>query len=601
MTGNGILQIAFYLVVLLALAKPLGAYMARVYEGRPIVLGRALGWLERFIYRASGVVPGAEMGWKTYALTMLLFNLAGLLAVYALQRLQGVLPLNPAGLGAVSPDSSFNTAVSFATNTNWQGYGGETTMSYLTQMLALTVQNFLSAATGMAVAVALIRGFARRSAETIGNFWVDLTRTTLYILLPLSFVLALVLVSQGVVQTFSPYAKVAVVQPSEYNEPVTDKDSKPVLDEKGQPKTKKATLTEQVIAVGPAASQIAIKQLGTNGGGFFNVNSAHPLENPTPFSNFLEVLAILLVPAALCYTFGVMVGDTRQGWAVLAAMTVIFVALLLVCVIAEQNGRVFAQQGVDHAASALQSGGNMEGKEVRFGIANSALWATATTAASNGSVNAMHDSFTPIGGLVPMWLIQLGEVIYGGVGSGLYGMLMFAIIAVFVAGLMVGRTPEYLGKKIEAYEMKMSSLVILITPALVLIGTSVGVVTAAGKAGIANPGIHGFSEILYAFSSASNNNGSAFAGLSANTLFYNTALGLCMLFGRYWLAVPVLAIAGALARKKIVPVGAGTLPTHTPLFVGLLVGVVLLVGALTFVPALALGPIVEHLTLLAAK
>jgi potassium-transporting ATPase potassium-binding subunit len=601
MTGNGILQIAFYLVVLLALAKPLGAYMARVYEGRPIVLGRALGWLERFIYRASGVVPGAEMGWKTYALTMLLFNLAGLLAVYALQRLQGVLPLNPAGLGAVSPDSSFNTAVSFATNTNWQGYGGETTMSYLTQMLALTVQNFLSAATGMAVAVALIRGFARRSAETIGNFWVDLTRTTLYILLPLSFVLALVLVSQGVVQTFSPYAKVAVVQPSEYDEPVTDKDGKPVLDEKGQPKTKKATLTEQVIAVGPAASQIAIKQLGTNGGGFFNVNSAHPLENPTPFSNFLEVLAILLVPAALCYTFGVMVGDTRQGWAVLAAMTVIFVALLLVCVVAEQNGRVFAQQGVDHAASALQSGGNMEGKEVRFGIANSALWATATTAASNGSVNAMHDSFTPIGGLVPMWLIQLGEVIYGGVGSGLYGMLMFAIIAVFVAGLMVGRTPEYLGKKIEAYEMKMSSLVILITPALVLIGTSVGVVTAAGKAGIANPGIHGFSEILYAFSSASNNNGSAFAGLSANTLFYNTALGLCMLFGRYWLAVPVLAIAGALARKKIVPVGAGTLPTHTPLFVGLLVGVVLLVGALTFVPALALGPIVEHLTLIAAK
>jgi len=601
MTGNGILQLAFYLVVLLALAKPLGAYMARVYEGRPFVLDRPLGWLERLIYRASGVVPGAEMGWKTYALTMLLFNLAGLLAVYALQRLQGVLPLNPAGLGAVSPDSSFNTAVSFATNTNWQGYGGETTMSYLTQMLALTVQNFVSAATGMAVAVALIRGFARRSAETIGNFWVDLTRTTLYILLPLSFVWSFALVSQGVVQTFSPYAKVAVVQPSEYDEPVTDKDGKPVLDEKGQPKTKKSTLTEQVIAVGPAASQIAIKQLGTNGGGFFNVNSAHPLENPTPLSNFLEVLAILLIPAALCYTFGVMVGDTRQGWAVLAAMTVIFVALLLVCVVAEQNGRVFTQQGVDHVASALQSGGNMEGKEVRFGIANSALWATATTAASNGSVNAMHDSFTPIGGLAPMWLIQLGEVIYGGVGSGLYGMLMFAIIAVFVAGLMVGRTPEYLGKKIEAYEMKMSSLVILITPALVLIGTSVGVVTAAGKAGIANAGIHGFSEVLYAFSSASNNNGSAFAGLSANTPFYNTALGLCMLFGRYWLAVPVLAIAGALARKKIVPVGAGTLPTHTPLFVGLLVGVVLLVGALTFVPALALGPIVEHLTLIAAK
>jgi K+-transporting ATPase ATPase A chain len=601
MTGNGIFQLAFYLIVLLVLAKPLGAYMARVYEGRPIALTRVLGWLERLIYRVSGVAPTAEMGWKTYALTMLVFNLAGLLAAYALQRIQGVLPLNPAGLGAVSPDSSFNTAVSFATNTNWQGYGGETTMSYLTQMLALSVQNFASAATGMAVAVALIRGFARRSAATIGNFWVDLTRITLYILLPLSLVMALVLVSQGVVQTFGPYAKVAVVQPTQYDEPVTDKDGKPVLDAKGQPTTKKSTLTEQVIAVGPAASQIAIKQLGTNGGGFFNVNSAHPFENPTPLSNFLELLAILLIPAALCYTFGVMVGDTRQGWAVLAAMTVIFVALLVVCVVAEQNGHVFVKQGVDHTASDLQSGGNMEGKEVRFGIATSALWAAATTSASNGSVNAMHDSFTPIGGLVPMWLIQLGEVVYGGVGSGLYGMLMFAIIAVFVAGLMVGRTPEYLGKKIESYEMKMSSLVILITPALVLIGTSIGVVTAAGKAGIANPGIHGFSEILYAFSSASNNNGSAFAGLSANTPFYNTALGLCMLFGRYWLAVPVLAIAGALARKKIVPVGAGTLPTHTPLFVGLLVGVVLLVGALTFVPALALGPIVEHLTLIAVK
>ena len=601
MTANGVLQLVVYLVVLLVLAKPLGAYMARVYEGRRVGLDRALGWLERLIYRVSGISPKAEMGWKTYALTMLIFNLAGLLAVYALQRLQGVLPLNPAGLGAVSSDSSFNTAVSFATNTNWQGYGGESTMSYLTQMLALTVQNFVSAATGMAVAAALIRGFARRSAETIGNFWVDLTRTTLYILLPLSFVFALVLVSQGVVQTFGPYAKVAVVQPTEYDEPVTDKDGKPVLDEKGQPKTKKSTLSEQIIAVGPAASQIAIKQLGTNGGGFFNVNSAHPLENPTPLSNFLELLAILLIPAALCYTFGVMVGDTRQGWAVLAAMTVIFVGLLVVCVVAEQHGRVFVKQGVDHTASALQSGGNMEGKEVRFGIATSALWATATTAASNGSVNSMHDSYTPIGGLVPMWMIQLGEVIYGGVGSGLYGMLMFAIIAVFVAGLMVGRTPEYLGKKIEAYEMKMSSLVILITPALVLIGTSIGVVTAAGKAGIANPGIHGFSELLYAFSSASNNNGSAFAGLSVNTPFYNTALGLYMLFGRYWLAVPVLAIAGSLARKKIVPTGAGTLPTHTPLFVGLLVGVVLLVGALTFVPALALGPIVEHLTLIAVK
>jgi K+-transporting ATPase ATPase A chain len=449
--------------------------------------------------------------------------------------------------------------------------------------------------------VALIRGFARHSAETIGNFWVDMTRSTLYILLPLSVILALLLVSQGVVQTFSAYPTTAVLQPTRYDEPVVDKDGKAVLDAKGQPTTKKSILTEQVIGVGPAASQIAIKQLGTNGGGFFNANSAHPFENPTPLANFLEVLAILLIAAGLCHTFGVMVGDPRQGWTVLAAMTVIFVALLAVCYVAEQNGAVLARQGVDHSASALQAGGNMEGKEVRFGIAGSALWATATTSASNGSVNSMHDSYTPIGGLVPMCLIQLGEVVFGGVGSGLYGMLMFAIVAVFVAGLMVGRTPEYLGKKIEAYEMKMASLVILITPGIVLIGAAVGVVTAAGTAGILNPGIHGFSEVLYAFSSAANNNGSAFAGLSANTPFYNTALGLAMLFGRYWVAIPVLAIAGSLARKKTVPAGPGTLPTATPLFAGLLVGVVILVGALTFVPALALGPIVEHLTLIAAK
>ncbi len=594
-------QLVLYVVVLLALAKPLGAYMARVYEGRPFSLDRALGWLERLIYRICGIRANEEMGWKTYALAMLAFNLLGMLAVYGLQRVQGVLPLNPQGLGAVSPDSSFNTAASFASNTNWQGYGGEATMSYLTQMLALTVQNFVSAAAGMATLVAMIRGFARRSAGTIGNFWVDLTRTTLYILLPLSLVMALVLVSQGTVQTFGSYAKVTVVQPTTYEEPETDKDGTPVLDEKGQPRTKKSTLTEQVIAVGPAASQIAIKQLGTNGGGFFNVNSAHPFENPTPLSNFLELLAILLISAALCYTFGVMVKDTRQGWAVLAAMTVIFVGLLAVCYVAEQRGAVFTKHGVDHTASDLQSGGNMEGKEVRFGIATSALWATATTAASNGSVNSMHDSYTPLGGLVPLWMIQLGEVVYGGVGSGLYGMLAFAIVAVFVAGLMVGRTPEYLGKKIEAYEMKMSSLMILIPPAIVLIGTALAVVTPAGQAGMANPGAHGFSEALYGFSSAGNNNGSAFAGLGANTPFYNTALGLAMLFARYWLAVPALAIAGALARKKTVPVGPGTLPTHTLLFVVLLVGVVILVGALTFVPALALGPIVEHLQLMAAK
>jgi potassium-transporting ATPase potassium-binding subunit len=600
MTSNGIVQLVVFLLVLFLLTRPLGAYMARVYQGR-VALERGLGWLERLIYRASGVREGDEMGWKTYALAMLAFNMVGLLAVYGLQRLQGVLPLNPQGMGAVSPDSSFNTAASFATNTNWQDYGGESTLSYLTQMLALTVQNFVSAASGMATMVALVRGFARRSADTIGNFWVDMTRGTLYILLPLSLVLALGLVSQGVVQTFGPYPKATVLQPSQYDEPVLDRAGKPVLDAKGQPTTKKSTLTEQVIAVGPAASQIAIKQLGTNGGGFFNANSAHPFENPTPLANLLEVLAILLIAAALCYTFGVMVGDTRQGWTVLAAMTVIFVALLAVCYVAEQDGAVLARQGVDHAASDLQPGGNMEGKEVRFGIANSALWATATTSASNGSVNSMHDSYTPLGSLVPMWLIQLGEVVYGGVGSGLYGMLMFAIVAVFVAGLMVGRTPEYLGKKIEGYEMKMASLVILIAPGIVLIGTAVGVVTAAGTAGILNPGIHGFSEVLYAFSSAANNNGSAFAGLSANTPFYNTALGLAMLFGRYWLAIPVLAIAGSLARKKAVPAGPGTLPTGTPLFAGLLVGVVILVGALTFVPALALGPIVEHLTLIAAK
>jgi K+-transporting ATPase ATPase A chain len=601
MTANGILQLLFYIVVLLALAKPLGAYMARVYEGRPGFQRAALGWLERLIYRLCGIRETEEMGWKTYAWAMLLFNLVGLLTVYLLQRLQEVLPLNPQALSAVSPDSSFNTAVSFATNTNWQGYGGETTMSYLTQMLGLTVQNFVSAAAGMATLIALIRGFARRSAQTIGNFWVDLTRSTIYILMPLSLVLALILVSQGVVQTFKPYVTVPVLQVTEYDEPVTDRDGRPVLDDKGQPRTKKSKLTEQVIAVGPAASQVAIKQLGTNGGGFFNVNSSHPFENATPLSNFFELLAILVISGALCYTFGLMAGDTRQGWAVLAAMTVIFVVLLAVCVNAEQKGHTLVKQGVDHTASALSSGGNMEGKEVRFGIASSALWATATTSASNGSVNSMHDSYTPMGGLVLMWLMQLGEVVFGGVGSGLYGMLVFAIIAVFVAGLMVGRTPEYLGKKIEAYEMKMASLVILIPPALVLIGTAVGVVTPGGKATIFNPSAHGFSEVLYAFSSAGNNNGSAFAGLGANTPFYNTALGFAMLFARYWLAVPTLAIAGALARKKIVPPGAGTLPTHQPLFVGLLIGVVILVGALTFVPALALGPIVEHLTLVAAK
>jgi K+-transporting ATPase ATPase A chain len=531
---------------------------------------------------------------------MLLFNALGMLVVYALQRLQGVLPLNPQQFGAVTPDSSFNTAASFATNTNWQGYGGESTMSYLTQMLALNVQNFLSAAAGMATLVAFIRGFRNVQSNDLGNFWVDLTRSVLYILLPLSLVFALVLVWQGSVQTFGEYKTVSLVQPPTATTPVKDADGNAVLDESGQPKTETTIVTEQTLPMGPAASQIAIKQLGTNGGGFFNVNSAHPYENPTPLTDFLELLAILLIAAALCYTFGVMVRDTRQGWAVLAAMTIIFVGLLAVCVWAEYRGNPrIAAVGVDQVASNLQPGGNMEGKEVRFGIANSALWATATTAASNGSVNAMHDSFTPLGGLGPLFMIQLEEVIYGGVGSGLYGMLVFAIIAVFVAGLMVGRTPEYLGKKIEAYEMKMASLVILIPPILVLGLTALGVVTEAGLAGRLNKGAHGFSEILYAFSSMGNNNGSAFAGLSANTPFYNAWGGIAMLVSRYWLAIPTLAIAGSLAQKKHVPAGPGTLPTHTPLFVAMLIGVVIIVGGLTFIPALALGPIVEHLMLTA--
>ena len=542
------------------------------------------------------------MRWTDYAIAILVFNLLGTLAVFALQSWQAALPFNPQHLPNVSADSAFNTAVSFSSNTNWQGYGGETTMSYLTQMLGLTVQNFVSAASGMAMLVALIRGFTRRKANIIGNFWVDLTRSTLYILMPLSLILAMALVGQGVVQTFSPYQTVPLVEAVSFQQPKLGDDGVALQDTTGKPIMESVIAKEQVVAVGPAASQVAIKQLGTNGGGFFNVNSAHPLENPTPLSNFLEMLAILLIPAALCYTFGMMVGDTRQGWAILAAMTLVFVALIFVTVPAEQSGNpALASLSIDQSASAGQSGGNMEGKETRFGVTNSALWAVVTTAASNGSVNAMHDSFTPIGGMVPMWLMQLGEVIFGGVGSGLYGMIMFAIVAVFVSGLMIGRTPEYLGKKIEAFEMKMAAIVILIPPLMVLGGTAIAVMVAVGKASVFNPGAHGFSEVLYAFSSAGNNNGSAFGGLSANTPFYNTMLGLAMLFSRFWLAVPVLAIAGSLAAKKIVPVGPGTLPTHTPLFVALLIVVVLLVGALTFVPALALGPVVEHLQMIGAK
>ena len=564
MTWHSLASCGLYMALLLALAVPLGRWFARVLTGERTFLHPVLGPLERLIYRACGVRPEDEMHWSRYALAVLAFNLLGLLVVYFLQLWQSALPFNPAGLGDVNPDLAFNTAVSFASNTNWQAYGGETTLSYFTQMLGLTVQNFVSAATGIAVLAAFVRGLSRTLSPTIGNFWADLVRSTIYILLPLSLLLALGLAADGVVQTLTPYAEAHTLEGA-----------------------------SQTIAVGPAASQVAIKQLGTNGGGFFNVNSAHPLENPTPFTNFLECLAILLIPAALCHTFGSMVKDRRQGWAVLTAMTVLFVGLLVVCVGAERMGNpALIDLGVDPSA------GNMEGKEVRFGVTASALWATATTAASNGSVNAMHDSFTPLGGMVPMWLMQLGEVIFGGVGSGLYGMLVFAIVAVFLAGLMVGRTPEYLGKKIEAFEIKMASLVVLFPPACVLVGTAIAVATDAGRAGISNPGVHGFSEVLYGFSSAGNNNGSAFAGLGANSQFYNVALGLCMLVARYWLIVPTLAIAGSLARKRTVPSGPGTMPTHTPLFVVLLIGVVILVGALTFVPALALGPVVEHLQMI---
>jgi potassium-transporting ATPase potassium-binding subunit len=576
---QGYAQIVALLAVLVASVKPLGAYMARVYEGEPLWLEKPLGWLERLVYRGAGVAadPEArEMTWTTYALAMLAFNGAGILFVYLLQRLQGVLPLNPQGFGAPTPDLSWNTAVSFATNTNWQSYGGETTMSYLTQMLALAVQNFVCAASGMAVMVALVRGLARKTTSNLGNFWVDLTRSTLYVLLPLSLVLAILFVSQGVVQTFGAYPTADLLQPTK------DADGHAV--------------TTQIIAVGPAASQIAIKMLGTNGGGFFNANAAHPFENPTPFSNFLNIYGLLLIPAALTYTFGKMVKDTRQGWAVLAAMFAVFLPLLILCVRMEQAGNpVLGSLHVDQVASSLQSGGNMEGKEVRFGISASGLFATATTGVSCGAVNAMHDSFTPLGGLVPLWLMQLGEIVFGGVGAGMYGILMFAVVAVFVAGLMVGRTPEYLGKKIEAKEMKMASLAILVPPATILVLTAIAVVVEAGKKGVFNPGPHGFSEVLYAYSSAANNNGSAFAGLSANTPFYNTTLGIAMFLGRYFVKIPVLALAGSLAQKKLVPASAGTLPTHTPLFVGMLVGTIAVVGALTFIPALALGPIVEQL------
>jgi len=590
--------LALLLVALLALGWPLGRFLAALCEER---LPRWMQRAESPLYRLAGVTPDVSMHWRTYAFCLLAFNGVGVLAVYGLQRLQAVLPLNPAGMAAVAPDSAFNTAVSFVTNTNWQGYAGESTMSYLTQMLGLTVQNFLSAATGIAVAFALARGFAARRTDGqgfVGNFWADVTRLTLWLLLPISFVLALFFAGQGVIQNFDPYQTVNTVEATAYQTPKLDAAGQPLEDAAGASVMEDARTTTQTIAMGPVASQEAIKMLGTNGGGFFNANSAHPYENPTALSNFVQMLAILLIPAALCFAFGRVVGDLRQGWAVLAAMTVLFVAAVVVIIPAEQAGNPLLQPlGIDQMASALQAGGNMEGKETRFGITASTLFAAITTAASCGAVNAMHDAFTPLGGMVPIVLMQLGEVVFGGVGSGLYGMLIFAILAVFIAGLMIGRTPEYLGKKIEVHEMKLTSIAILITPIIVLAGTALAVSMGLGKAGIANPGAHGFSEVLYALTSAGNNNGSAFAGLSANTTFYNGLLAVAMWLGRFGMIVPVLAIAGALAAKKRLPVTAGTMPTHGPLFVALLVGTVLLVGLLNYVPALALGPVVEHLML----
>jgi potassium-transporting ATPase potassium-binding subunit len=598
MVASAGFQIGLFLVVLIALVKPLGLYMAHAAEGKPpwlSVIGRPV---ERLTYRIAGIDPDMEMNWKTYAVALLLVNAVGALFLYVLQRLQQWLPLNPQALPAVSPDSAFNTAVSFVTNTSWQGYAGETTLSYLSQMLGITVQSFLSAASGMAVMFALMRGLARRGAQTVGNLWVDLTRSTLYVLLPLSVLFAIAFTAQGVIQNFDTYREVHTLQAITWQQPKLDAQGQPVHDAAGNVVQQTMTSQQQLLPMGPVASQESIKLLSGDGGGFFNANSAHPYENPTPLTNFLQMLAILLIPAALCYTFGVVVDDRRQGWALLAAMTVMFVVAAAITTHAEQQAIthiVAPQTGIANMPVDL-SGGNMEGKETRFGVVTSALYATVTTSGGDGAVNAMHDSFTPVGGLVPMALMQTGEVVFGGPGSGLFSMVIDALLAVFVAGLMIGRAPEYLGKKIDAFEMKMVAVVILSTPILVLVGTAVSVLVPAGIAGIANPGPHGFSEILYAFSSAANNNGSAFAGLSANTPYYNWMLAIAMWFGRFAVIVPVLAIAGSLAGKLRREAGPGTLPTHSPLFVGLLIGTVVMIASLTYLPALALGPIVEQLS-----
>ncbi len=581
MTAFGWVQILIYLAVLLLLVKPLGLYMAHVYQGERTLLSRVIGPVERFIYRVADIDAREEMNWKGYALAFLVFSLFGTLLLYLVLRLQGILPLNPQAVQGMPPLTAFNTAVSFVTNTNWQNYSGEVSLSYFSQMFGLTVQNFLSAASGMAIAVAFIRALARHSVQTLGNFWVDLTRSVLYILLPISFVLALVFISQGVIQTLSPSVTASLTQP--------------YTDASGQ------YVDKQIISVGPVASQLAIKHLGTNGGGFFNANSAHPFENPNGLTNILLILAETVIPASLTYTFGKMVGNTKQGWAILTAMLILLIVFVGFTYAAESSGNpILTQLGANQQASNINPGGNMEGKETRFGIGPSSLFATVTTATSTGAVDSMHDSYTPLGGMSLLVMMQLGEVVMGGVGSGLYGMFVFVIVAVFVAGLMVGRTPEFLGKKIEPYEMKMAALLILIMPITVLGLTALASVTSAGTSAIGNPGPHGFSEILYAFTSQANNNGSAFAGLSGNTPFYNLLGGAAMLVGRFWLAIPTLALAGSLAAKKKVASGAGTLSTTSALFIGWLIAIVLIVGALNFVPALALGPVIEHLIMIGA-
>jgi K+-transporting ATPase ATPase A chain len=587
MTLNGFLQLGIYFLVLLVLTKPLGIYMTRVFSGEKIFLGRVFGPVERSVYRICRIDEHEEQDWTAYTAAMLMFSLVGLLVLYALQRLQYYLPLNPQKLSGVAPDLAFNTAASFTTNTNWQAYPGESTMGYLVQMAGLAFHNFVSAATGIALAIAFIRGIVRREAKTLGNFWVDLTRTTLYVLLPFCIIGALFLVSQGVVQNFSPYTQAKLVEPQQA-EKKDDHGNKTV-----------ETVTIQTIAQGPVASQEIIKELGTNGGGFFNANSSHPFENPTPFSNFLEMIAIFLIPAGLTYTLGRMTGNQKHGWAVFSAMAILFLAGFFTTYYFEAHGNpIFNQYGVTQATNNMdgwqQAGGNMEGKEVRFGVMNSTLWATITTDASCGAVNSMHDSFTPLGGMIPLLNIMLGEIIFGGVGAGLYGMLVMIVLTVFIAGLMVGRTPEYLGKKIEAKDVKMAMLYVLVFAFSILVFSAWSSVATYGASGINNAGPHGLSEIVYAFVSGTGNNGSAFAGLNANTPWYNIMIGLAMLIGRFLMIIPMMAIAGNLATKKIVPPSSGTFPVHTPLFVVLLIGVILIVGALTFFPMLSLGPIVEH-------